>query len=116
MKGGLKHVGQQREAIDCGRCRISGLLMASSFSARTDDKNYVALGVIRYLRNGTSRLAQAVYLGGVSTSFAVSGEVMNKSVFDLHELEQFPPAQANVTYFAAGLVVTDAFTGVLPWD
>ena len=55
-------------------------------------------------------------LGGVSTSFAVSGKVMNKSVFDLHELEQFPPAQANVTYFAAGLVVTEAFTGVLPWD
>jgi hypothetical protein len=44
MKGGLKHVGQQREAIDCGRCRISGLLMASSFSARTDDKKVRRIG------------------------------------------------------------------------
>ena len=45
---------------------------------------------------------QAVCPSGVSTSFAVSAKVMNKTVFDLHKLEQFPPAQANVTYFAAG--------------
>jgi len=59
---------------------------------------------------------QAACPGGVSTSFAVSGKVMNRAVFDLNGLEQFPPAQQNVTYFAAGSVVTESFTGVLLWD
>jgi len=54
--------------------------------------------------------------GGVSNSFTVSGEVNNPAVFNLSKLEQFPPAQANVTYFAAGSVVTESFTGVLLWD
>jgi len=54
--------------------------------------------------------------GGVSTSFAVSGEVTNRAVFDLDKLQQFSPAQENVTYFAAGFVVTESFTGVLLWD
>jgi hypothetical protein len=54
--------------------------------------------------------------GGVSKNFAVSGEVTKRAVFDLSDLEQFPPAQQNVTYFAAGSVVTEAFTGVLLWD
>jgi hypothetical protein len=54
--------------------------------------------------------------GGVSTVFTVSGEVNNRTVFDSNKLEQFPPAQANVTYFAAGSVVTESFTGVLLWD
>jgi hypothetical protein len=64
---------------------------------------------------GSSPL-QAACPGGVSTSFAISGEVTNRTTFDLNELEQFPPAQANVTYFAAGSVVTQSFTGVLLWD
>lgn len=54
--------------------------------------------------------------GGVSNSFAVSGQVTNRTVFNLNKLEQFAPAQANVTYFAAGSVVTESFTGVLLWD
>lgn len=54
--------------------------------------------------------------GGVSSYFTVSGEVTNKAVFDLGKLEQFAPAQQNVTYFAAGSVVTESFTGVLLWD
>jgi hypothetical protein len=52
----------------------------------------------------------------VSTSFKISGDVTNRAVFDLNKLERFPPAQANVTYFAAGSVVTESFTGVLLWD
>jgi hypothetical protein len=43
-------------------------------------------------------------------------EVTKRAVFDLDDLKQFPPAQQNVTYFAAGSVVTEAFTGVLLWD
>jgi hypothetical protein len=43
-------------------------------------------------------------------------EVKKRAVFDLNKLEQFPPAQANVTYSAAGSVVTESFTGVLLWD
>src|SRR5262249_2375482 len=54
--------------------------------------------------------------GGVSKHFSVSGEVTKRAVFDLNDLEQFLPAQQNVTYFAAGSVVTEAFTGVLQWD
>jgi hypothetical protein len=59
---------------------------------------------------------QAACPGGVSTAFKVSGEVTNRAVFDLSALRQFAPAQANVTYFAAGSVVTASFTGVLLWD
>ena len=54
--------------------------------------------------------------GGVSNSFTVSGAVANRAVFNLTQLRQFAPAQANVTYFAAGSVVTESFTGVLLWD
>jgi hypothetical protein len=64
---------------------------------------------------GTSPL-QAACPGGVSSSFTVTGDVTNRIVFDLNKLEQFPPAQENVTYFAAGSVVTESFTGVLLWD
>jgi len=59
---------------------------------------------------------QAACPGGVSSHFTVSGEVTKRAVFDLNDLEQFPPAQQNVTYFAAGSVVTEVFTGVLLWD
>jgi hypothetical protein len=54
--------------------------------------------------------------GGVSSYFTVSGEVTKRVVFDLNKLEQLPPAQENVTYFAAGSVVSESFTGVLWWD
>ena len=59
---------------------------------------------------------QAACPGGVSNSFTVSGQVTNPAVFNLSQLEQFAPAQANVTYFSAGSVVTESFTGVLLWD
>jgi hypothetical protein len=59
---------------------------------------------------------QAACPGGVSSYFKVSGEVTNRAVFDLNKLEQFAPAQANVTYFAAVSVVTESFTGMLLWD
>ena len=59
---------------------------------------------------------QAACTGGVSNFFTVSGEVTNRAVFDLNKLESFLPAQENITYFAAGSVVTESFTGVLIWD
>lgn len=59
---------------------------------------------------------QAACPGGVSSFFTVSGEVTKQAHFDLDRLEQFPPAQENVTYFAAGSVVSESFTGVLLWD
>jgi hypothetical protein len=54
--------------------------------------------------------------GGASSFFTISGDVTKPAVFDLRKLEQFAPAQENVTYFAAGSVVSEAFTGVLLWD
>jgi hypothetical protein len=59
---------------------------------------------------------EAACPGGVSNSFTVSGDVTKRAVFNLSGLQQFAPAQANVTYFAAGSVVTESFTGVLLWD
>jgi hypothetical protein len=38
------------------------------------------------------------------------------TTFNLAQLQQFALAQANVTYFAAGSVVTESFTGTLLWD
>jgi hypothetical protein len=75
----------------------------------------VALLLIGVVSAGSSPL-QAACPGGVSTSFKVSGDVTSRAVFDLSKLERFPPAQANVTYFAAGSVVSESFTGVLLWD
>jgi hypothetical protein len=74
-----------------------------------------ALLLIGVVSAGSAPL-QAACPGGVSTSFKVFGDVTNRAVFDLNKLERFPPSQANVTYFAAGSVVTEAFTGVLLWD
>ena len=46
---------------------------------------------------------QAACPGGVSSYFTVSGEVTKRTVFDLNKLEQFAPAQENVTYFCCGV-------------
>jgi hypothetical protein len=66
---------------------------------------------------GNSPLQAASCPGGVSNSFTVTGQVTNpNTVITLAQLEQFAPAQANVTYFSAGSVVTESFTGALLWD
>ena len=55
--------------------------------------------------------------GGISSKFVVTGDVNKPQIFDLDQLTQkYSPAQENVTYFAAGSVVTESFTGVLLWD
>jgi hypothetical protein len=68
------------------------------------------LGII-----GVSPLA-ATFPGGVSTVFRVTGDVRDPTSFDLQKLEELPVANQNVTYFAAGTVVTQSFTGALLWD
>ena len=75
----------------------------------------IALLLIGITGVGSSPL-QAACPGGVSTFFTVSGDVTNRALFNLSKLQQFSPARANVTYFAAGSVVTESFTGVLLWD
>jgi Oxidoreductase molybdopterin binding domain len=75
-----------------------------------------ALCAVLLLNSIASSPLQAGCPGGVSTSFTVTGEVTNRAVFDLSAIQQFAPAQENVTYFAAGSVSTESFTGVLLWD
>jgi hypothetical protein len=54
--------------------------------------------------------------GGPSSSFRVTGDVTKRTSFDLEALEALPVTKENVTYFAAGVVVTQSFTGTLLWD
>ena len=54
--------------------------------------------------------------GGTSRLFTVAGQVTKSAVFNLNRLQQFAPAQQNITYFAMGSVVSETFTGVLLWD
>src|SRR5215475_3166496 len=69
-----------------------------------------------FLVSVCSSALRAACPGGISNFFTVSRAVTNRAVFDLNKLENFPPAQANITYFAAGSVVTESFNGVLLWD
>ena len=62
-----------------------------------------------------STLAEA-WTTGVPTVFQVSGNVQQPTTFDLKKLQQFPVVNQNVTYFAAGSVVSQSFTGALLWD
>jgi DMSO/TMAO reductase YedYZ molybdopterin-dependent catalytic subunit len=62
------------------------------------------------------RAEAACLASGQSTSLLVTGEVTKPTVFNLKRLQQFSPAQENVTYFTMNGAVTNAFTGVLLWD
>ena len=59
---------------------------------------------------------EAACPGGPASSFTVTGQVKTPTVFYPNNLGQLPVAQANVTYFAAGSVTTQSFTGALLWD
>jgi hypothetical protein len=48
--------------------------------------------------------------------FQVAGQVMTPKWFDVSALEKLPHVNQNVTYFAAGNVENDTFTGALLWD
>src|SRR5579871_3265570 len=60
--------------------------------------------------------ADAACPGGPTTTFTVTGQVKNPTIFDIHRLQQLPTAQQNITYFAAGAVTSQSFTGALLWD
>jgi hypothetical protein len=62
---------------------------------------------------GISALAKAT---GPTLYFQVTGNVQQSTLFNLHKLQALPEVNQNVTYFAAGSVVTESFTGVLLWD
>jgi hypothetical protein len=52
----------------------------------------------------------------VQPVFLVTGQVTTPKYFDVYALKQLPPVNQNVTYFAAGQVENDTFTGALLWD
>jgi len=48
--------------------------------------------------------------------FLVGGQVKTPKWVDVFALQQLPHVNQNVTYFAAGQVENDTFTGALLWD
>jgi hypothetical protein len=52
----------------------------------------------------------------VPTTFTLSGLVTTPMVVSVATLQQLPHVNQNVTYFAAGQVENDTFTGALLWD
>jgi len=50
------------------------------------------------------------------TSFQIGGEVTQRLWVDLQKLQNFPVANENVTFVAAGQVVSGEYTGALLWD
>ena len=48
--------------------------------------------------------------------FRVSGQVQTPKLFNVPTLKKLPVSHENVTYFAAGSVVSHSFTGALLWD
>ena len=67
---------------------------------------------------GLSGVAQAQSLASVPAPqyFRVGGQVNTPKWVDVAALKQLPPVNQNVTYFAAGSVENDTFTGALLWD
>jgi hypothetical protein len=64
-----------------------------------------------------SSFAQAeTYKGGVSNYLVVDGKVTKKAFIDIYSLQALPPSTVNVTFFAAGSVVSQPYTGALLWD
>ena len=55
--------------------------------------------------------------GGVSTSFDVTGDVVNPQSFNLQNLQAFTPSTTVWDYFVAGTSTSQGeFSGVLLWD
>jgi len=53
---------------------------------------------------------------GISSCLEVKGKVLYPYQANLGTLEAFPISTVDVTFFAAGAVVTQAFSGALLWD
>jgi len=66
---------------------------------------------------GVQALAQSSSVQPPSPPFfRVFGQVKTPMVFNVHALKRLPVSNQNVTYFAAGSVVSQSFTGALLWD
>jgi DMSO/TMAO reductase YedYZ molybdopterin-dependent catalytic subunit len=68
---------------------------------------------------GVPRLAEAAgpaESAGPTVYFQVLGNVQNPTTFDIRKLQALPAVNQNVTYFSAGSVVSQSFTGALLWD
>jgi DMSO/TMAO reductase YedYZ molybdopterin-dependent catalytic subunit len=74
-----------------------------------------------------SLLAALLLLGATSVSaqagspspeqaFRVFGQVQTLKIVTVRALKKLPESNQNVTYFAAGSVVSHSFTGALLWD
>src|ERR1700739_623307 len=48
--------------------------------------------------------------------FRVFGQVQTPKIFDVRALRKLPDTNENVTYFAAGSIESQTFTGALLWD
>lgn len=54
--------------------------------------------------------------GGAGALFVVTGQVQKPGPIYPGDLAKLPKTQENVTFFSAGQVVSQSFTGVLLWD
>jgi len=66
---------------------------------------------------GVTALAQSSSVRPPSPPvFRVFGQVQTAKLFNVGTLKKLPVSNANVTYFAAGSIVSHSFTGALLWD
>jgi hypothetical protein len=65
---------------------------------------------------GASAQAQSSSSPPAPPVFLVGGQVTTPKWVDVIALKQLPHVNQNVTYFAAGVVENDTFTGALLWD
>lgn len=96
-----------------------GTLPGSAGAARVTASGDVAGG--RYVSNTASlEIGHGPTIagtgGGVTTSFAVDGNVNSPISFTLSSLKGLTPYTETVTYSAGGPPVTDTYTGALLWD
>ncbi len=71
-----------------------------------------ALGFV--MATGTAGFAETAPFTG--PAFVIAGDVGTPKTIYWKDLRTLPTAQENITYVAAGVVETQAFTGVLLWD
>jgi hypothetical protein len=93
---------------------------ATPFSKSAEKESVMAVRVlcstILLLLGLGSLPTYAACSGGIATKIAVTGEVKKPTVFVLRQLEQFAPAEENVTFFGMSGVTTNSYTGALLWD
>jgi hypothetical protein len=79
-------------------------------------RSFIALVLFFVGLAGASAQAQSSSPSATSPVFLVGGKVKTPKWVDVFALQQLPRVNQNVTYFAAGKVEDDTFTGALLWD